>query len=103
MKALGDYQDISQIDALLVKYLQQKDLSHAYFYLDRFSQFTARELQLVQALIKNAQATTIALVWIAHTKISCQMSIICFMNQGVSTIAWQNSPSKRRASSSWQT
>ncbi|MCG4787670.1 hypothetical protein L0N33_20330, partial [Roseburia faecis] len=62
MKALGDYQYISQIDALLVKYLQQKDLSHAYFYLDRFSQFTARELQIVQALIKNAQATTIALV-----------------------------------------
>ncbi len=62
VKALGDYQDISQIDALLVKYLQQKDLSHAYFYLDRFSQFTARELQIVQALIKNAQATTISLI-----------------------------------------
>lgn len=61
-RAMTSYQDTTQLDQLLVDYLNQHDLSHVYFYLDRFSQFTARESRIVQALITNAKATTISLV-----------------------------------------
>lgn len=57
----GQYLGNSEIYAQLAQYLEEQDFSHAHFYLDRFSQFTASEQQIVSALICNANSVLIAL------------------------------------------
>lgn len=48
---------------LLTNRLQQSDLSHTHFFLNRYnSQFSAMEEQVVEAMIQNAATTTIGLV-----------------------------------------
>ena len=57
----GQYLGNAEIYGQLAQYLEEQDFSHAHFYLDRFSQFTACEQQIVSALICNAQSVLISL------------------------------------------
>lgn len=57
----GQYLGNSEIYDQLAQYLSEQNLSTAHFYLDRFSQFTANEQEIVTALIHNAQSVLISL------------------------------------------
>lgn len=53
----------SAIYEMLAVKLNHDDFSHSHFYLNRFNgEFTAREAELVEAIIKNAASTTIGMV-----------------------------------------
>lgn len=57
----GQYLGNSEIYEQLAQFLEEQDFRHAHFYLDRFSQFTASEQQIVSALICNAKSVLISL------------------------------------------
>lgn len=60
---LAGHQQTSSIYEMLVAQLEHDDFSHTHFYLNRFNgEFTARELQLVEAMIKNGASTMIGMV-----------------------------------------
>lgn len=53
----------NELYAQLVNYLQTSDrVKHMHFFIDRFSQFTAGEQRIVDALVENGAATMISLV-----------------------------------------
>lgn len=61
--AMADrYIENNDLLAELSRYLTDDVLKTSYFYIDHFSQFTAQEQELVNALIKGAKQITIGLV-----------------------------------------
>lgn len=58
---VGQYLGNSEMYQQLADFLESNDFSHAHFYLDRFSQFTASELNIATALIKQAKTVVMAL------------------------------------------
>lgn len=61
-QATGGYLSGSNIYQQLAAYLDHNDFSRTHFYFDRFAQFTANELLVVEKMITNAASTTIGLV-----------------------------------------
>lgn len=60
---LAGHLQTSSIYEMLAAQLDHDDFSHTHFYLNRFNgEFTARELQLVEGMIRNAASTTIGMV-----------------------------------------
>ena len=63
MAALGDQLATPDIYDLLIQALRQGDFSTTHFYLDRYNaQFSAKEEQVVEAMIENGATTTVSLV-----------------------------------------
>lgn len=62
-QALAGRLNTATIYEQLTKQLDQQDLSHVHFYLDRFnSQFSAKEEAMVEAMIRNGKSTMISLI-----------------------------------------
>lgn len=63
MAALGSQLETPAIYDLLIEKLNQGDFKDCHFYLDRYNaQFSAKEEQIVEAMIKNGATTTVSLV-----------------------------------------
>ena len=56
------YSSIASEYQQLINDLDQHDFTDCHFYFDRFTQFTATELEVVKAMIVNGRSTTISLI-----------------------------------------